>query len=137
MAAAKPVPFKGRSSGVVTIVSVDATFAHTSVEAQGQATNLGRFRATALTDVELSTGNAHGAWTLTAANGDKLFLEMTAVPSGDATHGIAAFKVMGGTGRFEGATGSYTQTITFDSPPGASPTARFTDVLEGTISFGH
>ena len=42
---------------------------------------------------------------------------------------------MGGTGRFQGATGSYTQLIAFGGDLTETITA-YTDVLEGTISSG-
>ena len=136
MAAGQAVPFKGRSSGVVTTVGIDpvAGLVHTHAAGQGQATHLGHFTQTGDTTVDLTTGNARGTWTLTAANGDMLFLEMTAYGI-DPTHGVGTFTVVGGTGRFQGATGSYEQIIVFVSEPGATNTT-FTDVLTGTISFG-
>jgi hypothetical protein len=137
MAAGKPVPFKGRSSGVVTTVGIDpvAGVVYTHAEGQGQATHLGHFTQTGDTTVDLVTGNARGTWTLTAANSDMLFLEMTAYGI-DPTHGVGTFTVVGGTGRFQGASGSYQQIIVFVSEPGATDTT-FTDVLTGTIFFGH
>jgi hypothetical protein len=112
-----------------------AGFVYTHVEGQGQATHLGHFTQTADTTVDLATGNARGTWTLTAANGDMIFLTMTAYGI-DPTHGVGTSTVVGGTGRFEGASGSYQQIITFVSEPGTTDTT-FTDVLTGTISFGH
>jgi len=108
MAAGTPVPFKGRSSGVVTTVGIDpvAGLVYTHVVGEGQATHLGHFTQTGDTTVDLVTGNARGTWTLTAANGDMLFLEMTAYGI-DPTHGVGAFTVVGGKGRFQGASGSY------------------------------
>jgi hypothetical protein len=138
LAAAKPVPFEGRSSGVVTAVGFDpvAGIAYAHVEGQGQATHLGRFTETGDSAVDVATGNAQGTWTLTAANGDMLYLEFEAKPTSDHTHGDGAFTIVGGTGRFEGASGSYEQIITFTVEPGTN-NSTFTDVLKGTISFGH
>src|SRR5690242_19455559 len=121
MAAAKQVPFKGRSNGTVTTVGFDplAGIAYTRVEGQGQATHLGRFTVTGDVAVDVATGIPHGTWTLTAANGDMLFLAMGGHGI-DATHGFGAFTVERGTGRFEGATGSYEQLITFAVPLGTS-----------------
>ena len=126
LAAGKQVPFKGRSSGVVTTVRVDevAGIAYFRVEAQGQATHLGRFTATAVAEADVVTGDAHGTWTLTAANGDQLFLTIAATPGSEANQGIGGFTVTGGTGRFAGATGYYEQCITFDVAPEPSDTAR-------------
>ena len=133
MAAGKPVPFKGRSSGVVTTVRIDpvAGLAYTRAEGQGQATHLGRFTQTGDVANEDATGIPRGTWTLTAANGDMLFLTMGGHGI-DETHGFGAFTVVGGTGRFQGASGYYEQLITFNTL-----FTEFTDVLEGTIAFGH
>jgi SAM-dependent methyltransferase len=122
----------------VTTVGFDpvAEIAYTRVAGAGQATHLGRFTQTGDVAVDVTTGNARGTWTLTAANGDMLFLEMEAKPGIDSTHGVATFTVMGGTGRFQGASGSYQQIITFTVEPGTSDTT-FTDVLTGMISFAH
>src|SRR5262245_41700625 len=83
LAAGHPVPFKGRSSGTVTAVGFDpvAGIAYAHVEGQGQATHLGRFTETEDAAVDVATGNARGTWTLTAANGDRLFLDFEAKPS--------------------------------------------------------
>jgi len=138
MAAGQQVPFKGRSSGTVTVTDVSYPFVTTHVVGEGEATHLGHFTLTAeaVVDVSLPGAPAAGSWTLTAANGDQL--SVTFVAHGiDPTHGHGDFTIVGGTGRFEGATGSYTQLITFATPPGSSPSTAYTDRLEGTISFGH
>jgi hypothetical protein len=128
--AGKQVPFKGRSSGVVTAVGFDpvAGIAYFHLEGEGQATHLGRFTVTGDVAVDVATGTPQGTWTLTAANGDQLFLAM-------GRRGIfGAFTVVGGTGRFQGATGYYEQIITFAVPLGTADIIAYTDVLEGTIS---
>lgn len=136
--AEKQVPFKGRSSGVVTAVGFDPVkgIAYTLVAGEGQATHLGHFTVTGDVAVDVATGIPTGTWTLTAANGDMLFLKMTG--SGiDPTHGFGEFTVVGGTGRFQGATGSYEQIITFAVPLGTADITPYTDVLDGTISSGN
>ena len=136
-AAANQVPFKGRSSGVVTTVGVDleAMIVHTHVQGEGQATHLGHFTVSGDVDLDLVTGLPEGTWTLTAANGDMLFLAMDGHGGDEPLQGFGAFTVVGGTGRFEGASGYYEQIITFGADPGTSPSTPYTDVLEGTISF--
>ena len=133
--AGKQVPFKGTSSGVVTAVGFDPVtgIAYTQVAGEGQATHLGRFTVTGDVALDVATVIALGTWTLTAANGDMLFLDMTGYGI-DATHGFGAFTVAGGTGRFQGATGYYEQIITFAVPIGSSDIIPYTDVLVGTIS---
>ena len=137
MAAGKQVPFKGRSSGIVTATGFDpvAGIAYSHVEGEGQATHLGRFTVTGDVGVKVATGIPQGTWTLTAANGDMLFLDMGGYGI-DPTHGFGAFTVVGGTGRFQGATGSYEQVVTFAVPPGTADSIPYTDVLKGTISAG-
>jgi len=138
MAAGQQVPFKGRSSGVVTVTNIAYPFVTTRVVGEGEATHLGHFTLTAeaVVDVSLPGAPAAGSWTLIAANGDQLSVTFVAIGI-DPTHGHGDFTVVGGTGRFQGATGSYTQLITFATPPGSSPSTAYTDMLEGTISFGH
>jgi hypothetical protein len=129
------VPFRGHSSGVVTATGFDPVLgiAFTHVEGVGQATHLGRFTVVADVQADVATGIPQGDWTLTAANGDMLFLAMGGHGI-DPTHGFGAFMVKGGTGRFEGETGYYEQIITFAVPLGSSSTIPYTDVLKGTIS---
>jgi hypothetical protein len=133
--AEEQVSFKGTSSGVVTAVGFDpvAGIAYTHVEGEGHATHLGQFTVTGDVAVDVATGIPLGTWTLTAANGDMLFLDMGGHGI-DATHGFGAFTVAGGTGRFQGATGYYEQIITFAVPLGSSDIIPYTDVFVGTIS---
>ena len=53
----------------------------------------------------------------------------------DAFHGFGTFTVIGGTGRFQGATGYYEQIVTFAVPLGTADIIPYTDVSVGTISF--
>jgi hypothetical protein len=135
--AGERVPFKGQSSGVVTTLAFDPStnIASSRVEGEGNATHLGHFTVTGDVALDVVTGIPVGTWTLTAANGDMLFLKMGGHGI-DSTHGFGAFTILGGTGRFTGATGYYEQVITFAFPPtaGINP-LPYTDVLEGTISL--
>ena len=136
LAAGQQVPFKGRSSGAVTVTDSSYPFVTLRVVGEGEATHLGHFTLTAqaVIDVSLPGAPAAGSWTLTAANGDQLFVTFVAYGI-DPTHGHGDFTIVGGTGRFQGATGEYTQLITFSDPEGTQPSVTYTDVLEGTISF--
>jgi hypothetical protein len=137
-AAGNQVPFKGQSSGVATTESFDpvAGIVHVRGEGEGEATHLGHFTDTSHVAIYLATGTVLGNWTLTAANGDMLFLAFRGYGI-DETHGAGTFTVVGGTGRFRGATGYYQQAITFFPGPGGTADAvPYTEVLEGTISFG-
>jgi hypothetical protein len=135
--AGESVPFKGESSGFVTTVGFDPVEGVVYVHGTGtgNATHLGRFTATADVKIYTVAGFIMGTWTYTAANGDKLFL--TGVGTGvDPTHGSGNFTIVGGTGRFEGASGTLQQSITFGTPPGP-PVIPYSEVLEGTISLAH
>jgi hypothetical protein len=133
--AGEQVPFKGSSSGVSTAVGFDpvAGIAYFHNEGEGQATHLGRFTEAADVAIDVATGIPSGPWTLTASNGDMLFLTIGGHLI-DATHGFGALTVVGGTGRFQGATGYYEHIITFSVPIGSASTFRYTEVFEGTIS---
>jgi hypothetical protein len=135
--AGERVPFKGRSTAVVTTVGFDPVegVVYTRVTGNGEATLLGHFSVVADAKVYLATGIVVGTWTLTAANGDMLIANLVGYGV-DPTHGLGVFTIVAGTGRFLGATGSYQQNTTFDSPPGPS-VRTYSDVLDGTISLLH
>jgi len=130
------VPFKGEEAGAVTKGAFQYPFAHESTVAVGEATHVGRFTLSGDFVVDVRFGTATGAFTLTAGNGDQLFLDMTghSVPT-DLTQTIANFTVSGGTGRFEGATGSFTSLQQFAFAVNLPITSNpFVAEIEGTIS---
>jgi hypothetical protein len=88
---------------------VEGNFLHVTVSGRGQATYAGDTRA--FTDsqfVSLIDGSITATYTLTATNGDTLTLNF--VGQGTNVDGGATFSgsytIVGGTGRFAGATGS-------------------------------
>src|SRR6266700_4749814 len=103
------VPFKGVEVGSNTTVSFAYPFATILSTAEGDATYLGHYTVTGNFVVAVTAGTATGIYTTTAANGDMLFLDMEGhvIPT-DRTKTVATFTVTGGTGLFEGATGSFT-----------------------------
>jgi hypothetical protein len=87
-------------------------FLHVTVNSRGQATYMGR--TTAFTDdqvVNLIDGSGTATYTLTGANDDTLVLALV-VPVGGTINvdgGVifsGSYTITGGTGRFDGATGS-------------------------------
>ena len=128
------VPYKGQEVGAVSKGAFQFPFAHQSTAAEGEATHVGHYTLIGNFVVDVRFGTATGVFTLTAANGDMLFLDMEghAVPT-DLTKTVANFTVTGGTGRFEGATGSYTAHNQLAFFVGTSPNP-YLGVLEGTIS---
>ena len=129
------VPFKGVLAGGVTGVSFDFPFGTTLSTAEGEATHLGHYTITGIVVVDVTSGAATGTFTMTAANGDMLFLDMAghAVPT-DLTKTVADFTATGGTGLFEGATGSFTADNQFgfavNLPVSPNP---YVAEIEGTI----
>ena len=128
------VPFRAAFTTEFESV-VEFPIVHVMVIGHGTATHLGK--ATAVTTnqaVNLITGAATATYTLTAANGDTVVLEMefevTFLPDGVEFEGI--YTVTGGTGRFAGATGGGTMSgsATFTGP--SNGVGSFTVV--GTIS---
>ena len=112
---------------------------HVTVQATGEALVLGRSQA--VTDnefVNLLTGAGTATFTLTAANGDTLVLEdtfhSTPPDAGGAFTFAGDFEVVGGTGRFAGATGGGTVTgsAQFPGPAADGGVAEFS--FDGTIS---
>src|SRR5260370_5075254 len=109
------VQYKGEEVGVVTKGAFQFPFAHASTTAKGEAVYIGHYTLTGDFTVDVRFGTATGVFTLTSANGDMLFLDMEghAVPT-NLTKTVANFTVTGGTGRFEGATGSFAADNQFD-----------------------
>jgi len=128
------VPFHGAFTTVFDSV-VQFPFAHISVSGEGKAQHMGRATAVSTDQlVNLITGETTATYTLTAANGDTVILDMTAVTtflaSGVTFEG--SYTVIGGTGRFAHATGSgaVSGSATFTGPTNGFGTFA----VDGTIS---
>ena len=107
----KAVPFKG------TLQQVESQDVHfplllAEASASGNATHLGRYTMTSEFQVNLGTLVGSGFAEFIAANGDSLFTAVTgqgsATANPDALSIVETFTITGGTGRFAGATGSFT-----------------------------
>ena len=111
VAAEEQVPFKGSILAVETSV---AQFPTLFVDAigSGHATHLGRFTVTYELVGNLLTGEGSGSAHFIAANGNSLFTEITGQfsPTENPAVGsvVETYTITGGTGRFDGATGSFT-----------------------------
>jgi hypothetical protein len=132
VAANSQVPFRGSMSGTATITPVAPPIVSVLLVTSGEANQLGHFTLRAPHTVNQATLTASGTYTFTAADGSTL----TASLSGTATVvvpgelAIAETGVItGGTGRFEGATGSFSTQRTFF--PGTGQTHG---TFEGWIS---
>jgi hypothetical protein len=117
-AVAAETPFKGTFNGVETSVVV-FPFSSVTRDGTGNATHLGKYTSHASLRVNVMTGLGTGVETFTAANGDTL---STSVVGQGTPIGIPpimlsiveVYTITGGTGRFAGATGSFTLENTLD-----------------------
>jgi len=132
-AAGEQVPFKGRLEGDVTVTPLTPPLLQVDVEAIGKATHLGKFTLDIPHVVDPATRTAVGSYEFTAANGDKVYAEFTGIATPTATPGVLYIEetatITGGTGRFAGATGSFTGERLYDTIAGTTIGS-----FEGTIS---
>jgi hypothetical protein len=116
-AAVQEVPFKG---SVQNVESFHVQFPTLFVDAigTGEATHLRRFAVTYQVEVDLLTNTSVGSATFIAANGDSVFSDFTGQGTADPDVVVETNTIIGGTGRFAGATGSFTlvQHLTLVSP---------------------
>jgi hypothetical protein len=112
----RELPFKGTLEGGFTFVPDPPPSTFASVDfapLTGNATHLGRFTLKGPHRVNLATtpATATGTFEFTAANGDTLMASFTGLGTPTATPGIASIvetaTIVGGTGRFAGATGRF------------------------------
>src|SRR3954469_16809118 len=131
--AGEQVPFKGRLEGDVAVTPLAPPFLQVDVEATGKATHLGQFTLDIPHVVNRANGTAVGSYEFTAANGDKVYAEFTGIATPTATPGVLYIEetatITGGTGRFGGATGSFTGERLYDTIAGTTIGS-----FEGTIS---
>ena len=135
---AKSVPFKG-SWGGETVAADLSTFPVVGVisNGEGQLTHLGRYFMTSPHTSNVFTGETIGDQIFTAANGDQLtaFCEGFPQPQPNGhVVGTLDCKITGGTGRFDGATGSYV--FFLDAAPAPSGLGFVTEAqITGEIAF--
>jgi hypothetical protein len=122
------VPFKGSFDGDVTVVPAPPSLFAT-VDATGHATHLGQFTLKIPHLVNPGNGTAHGFYTFTAADGDEVFAEFWGNATTTDVFGVLSIvetaTITGGTGRFAGATGSFTTERLYD---------RIAGTTEGTFA---
>ena len=128
------MPFKGRLEGTYA-GSGEPPLVSVHVEAQGNASHLGRFTLDSRHVVNFVDLTGAGTAELTAANGDKLTTNMTGVATPQDTPGVffivETHTVTGGTGRFAGATGEFVvERLSFPTGPANGTTSGS---FEGTL----
>jgi len=130
------VPFRAIWDAQIEITPLSPPLVAVSGSGEGRATHLGRMTAQSIAEVvNLATGEGAASYRFTAANGDEVLVNFvfTAIPISATAFSIqGVWQVTGGTGRFDGASGSgtYEGQVEFTGP--ASALGQFE--LEGTIS---
>jgi hypothetical protein len=108
-AAEKQLPLRGT---IQAVEKVDVQFPTMFVDGSGtgQATHLGQFTFTYESVVDLLIGCGVGSAEFTAANGDRLFTELTGCggPTDAGYRVVEEHTIVGGTGRFAAASGRFT-----------------------------
>jgi len=108
-------------------------FVSINIEGGGNATHLGKFEVSIPHVTNRSNGTAIGTYEFTAANGDTLTADFTSQVTPTDVPGVVNVAVTatitGGTGRFEGATGSFDAERVVDMAHGT-----VTESFDGTIS---
>src|SRR5689334_16469060 len=109
---------KGQETGAVFPGAFQFPFHYESLAATGKANHLGNYTFTGNFAVDVRVGMSTGVFTLSTHDGDELFLTEAGhgVATGDFIHKVSVYTITGGTGRFEGATGSITTSLTFAFP---------------------
>jgi hypothetical protein len=111
VAVAAETPFKGTFNAVETSQLVFPPIASVDREGTGTATYLGKYTEHATLQVNVLLGSSTGTSTFTAANGDTLTASITgqsSLTSPGVLSIIEVYTITGGTGRFAGATGTFT-----------------------------
>lgn len=139
--AGEPLPFKGSLEGLhVSRTPLDPPRFFDVFEATGQATQLGQFELVIEAVVDFGTRPVigEGTYTFTAANGDTLVAGFTGssalvVPGLVLITEHAVIDPDRSTGRFSGATGTFTDNRLADAATGV--TGVTAGSFEGTISL--
>jgi hypothetical protein len=129
------VPFHGSVKGV-EIDEVQGTELLVDGSGTGIAIHLGRFTVTWDATVNLLDGSGVGSFHFIAANGDSIFTESNGKATPTDTPGVVHIveinTITGGTGRFAGATGSFTLERLLDPTGFTSGSFKGAIVIPGT-----
>jgi hypothetical protein len=132
VAAKSQVPFRGSMSGTAAVTPIAPPIVSVLLVTSGEANQLGHFTLRAPHTVNQATLTANGAYAFTAADGSILTATLSGSASVVAPGQLAIAEtgiITGGTGRFDGATGTFSTQRTFF--PGTGQTYG---TFEGWIS---
>jgi hypothetical protein len=135
--AEKQRPFHGTIQTTETVQSVVYPIVYNLSVGTGKSTHLGQFDWTLEVEINItipSATTATGTGILTAANGDSIFTEFTASAIDTATPDVIfiteVHTIIGGTGRFAAASGTFTREALSNLALGFSSGS-----FDGTISY--
>ena len=127
------MPLRGRFEGNVTVTPLVPPTVSVLIEAAGNAAHLGQFAVSIPHLVNRSDGTAVGTYEFTAANGDTLTADFIGQATPTDIPGVLFIEevatITGGTGRFAGASGTFTAERWFDTIAGTTIGS-----IEGTVS---
>jgi hypothetical protein len=134
----KTVPLKGEfvTSVMVIVPASPGVLEQVRITGTGSGTPFGKATLEDNVNVDMSVSPEiiSGTSTITAENGDQIFSTISGYsPAPDASGNFQVFNthtIIGGSGKFAGATGTFKETAKGNF---ASPTS--TDTLDGTITF--
>ena len=125
-------PLKGSFEGTQTVTPGTPPLATVAMQGTGTGTLVGRFEIALPHTVNFATASASGIATIIAADGSRIVASFTGQAQvGPIVSIVEQATVTSGTGRFAGATGSFTIRRTFESATGLT-----SGTLEGTLQLG-
>jgi hypothetical protein len=126
------VPFKGSFEGSQTVTPGTPPFATVAMQGTGHGTLVGRFEIALPHTVNFATASASGTATISAADGSRIVASFTGQAQiGPIVTIVEHATVTSGTGRFAGASGSFTIHRTYEPATG-----RTAGTFEGTMQLG-
>ena len=126
------VPFKGSFEGIQTVTPGTPPLATVTMQGTGTGTLVGRFEIALPHTVNRATASASGTATIIAADGSRIVASFTGQAQvGPIVTIVEQATITSGTGRFAGASGSFTIHRTFEPATG-----RTTGTFEGTVQLG-
>lgn len=110
--AAEATPFRGRITGTfVATPTANPTIFNSVASARGNGTHIGAFTKITADVLNVATGQNDGTFTMTAANGDQIngrYSGIIVLTSPTTFSWNLPATITGGTGRFAGASGTFT-----------------------------
>ena len=130
------LPFRGSYRQTETFEPQSPTTVLITFKSEGTATHLGRYTSSGSFLVDLTQASAGGPGNMVAANGDQLFFTGSGQATPTGVPGELSITdtstITGGTGRFVGATGSFSGVRLLDTTTGLSAGS-----FAGTITLAH